>query len=59
LLPSRLNIREHRPGHQRRRLGDTFFSVATNLVAEDTNICPVFQVPGQCADIFVHVETSG
>ena len=37
----------------------TFFSVATNLVAEDTNTCLVFQVPGQCADIFVHVETSG
>jgi hypothetical protein len=32
----------------------TFFSVATNLVANDTNTCPVFQVPGQCADIFVH-----
>jgi WD40-like Beta Propeller Repeat len=37
----------------------TFFSVASNLVAEDTNTCPVFQVPGECADIFVHVETSG
>jgi Tol biopolymer transport system component len=37
----------------------TFFSVATNLVAVDTNTCPVFRVPGQCADIFVHVETSG
>jgi hypothetical protein len=36
-----------------------FFSVASNLVAEDTNTCPVFQVPGECADIFVHVETSG
>jgi Tol biopolymer transport system component len=32
----------------------TFFSVATNLVAGDANTCPVFQVPGQCADIFVH-----
>ena len=37
----------------------TFFSVASNLVPEDTNTCPVFQVPGECADIFVHVETSG
>jgi hypothetical protein len=33
--------------------------VAKNLVAEDTNTCPVFQVPGECAAIFVHVETSG
>ena len=32
---------------------------AAHLVAEDTNTCPVFQVPGECADIFVHVETSG
>jgi hypothetical protein len=37
----------------------TFFSVATNLVAGDTNMCLVFQVPGQCAGIFVHVKTSG
>ncbi len=37
----------------------TFFSVASNLVAADANTCPVFQVPGECADIFVHVETSG
>ena len=33
-----------------------FFSVATNLVPGDTNTCPVFQVVGQCADIFVHTE---
>jgi hypothetical protein len=32
----------------------TFFSVATKLVATDTNTCPVLQVRGQCADIFVH-----
>ncbi|HEU5216602.1 MAG TPA: hypothetical protein VFU30_13790 [Gaiellaceae bacterium] len=31
-----------------------FFSVATNLVPDDTNTCGVFPNPGQCPDIFVH-----
>jgi hypothetical protein len=32
-----------------------FFSVATNLVAGDTNTCGlIFLDPGQCPDIFVH-----
>jgi Tol biopolymer transport system component len=41
-----------------------FDSQATNLIADDTNTCSLqggqsFPTPGQCADIFVHVETSG
>jgi len=32
-----------------------FFSVATNLVAGDTNTCGGFPNPGECPDIFVHV----
>ena len=32
-----------------------FFSAASNLVAGDTNTCPVFPEPGHCPDIFVHV----
>lgn len=37
-----------------------FFSAAANLVAGDTNICPVFQrFPGNCPDIIVHDETGG
>ena len=32
-----------------------FFSAASNLVAEDTNTCPVFPNPGHCPDIFVHL----
>jgi Tol biopolymer transport system component len=33
-----------------------FFSAASNLVAGDTNTCPVFSEPGHCPDIFVHVR---
>jgi len=33
-----------------------FFSAASNLVAGDTNTCPVFPNPGHCPDIFVHVR---
>jgi hypothetical protein len=32
-----------------------FFSAATNL-AGDTNTCGGFPNPGECSDIFVHVE---
>lgn len=37
----------------------TFDSIATNLVAGDTNTCafvsgPSFTVPGQCPDIYLH-----
>jgi hypothetical protein len=38
-------------------LSVAFFSLASNLVAGDTNICPpLTQHPGQCPDIFVHKE---
>lgn len=33
-----------------------FFSAATNLVAGDTNTCGGFPNPGECPDVFVHVE---
>jgi hypothetical protein len=32
-----------------------FLSAASNLVAGDTNTCPVFPQVGHCPDIFVHV----
>lgn len=31
-----------------------FFSWSTNLVEGDTNTCRMWQVPGQCPDVFVH-----
>lgn len=33
-----------------------FFSAATNLVAGDTNTCAGFPNPGECPDVFVHLE---
>jgi hypothetical protein len=34
-----------------------FDSIATNLVAGDTNTCqPIFPNPGECPDVFVHLE---
>jgi len=38
-------------------LSVAFFSLASNLVKNDTNICPpLTKHPGQCPDIFVHKE---
>jgi hypothetical protein len=35
-------------------LNVVFFSAASNLVAGDTNTCPVFPTPGHCPDVFVN-----
>lgn len=35
-----------------------FFSTASNLVPGDTNTCPVFPDPGECADIFVNDDSA-
>jgi len=32
----------------------SFTSWATNLVADDTNVCYLYTNPGQCPDVFVH-----
>lgn len=32
----------------------TFISKASNLVPGDTNVCPLFNTPGHCPDVFVH-----
>jgi Tol biopolymer transport system component len=43
----------------------TFDSIATNLVANDTNTCeyppggPSFTIPGECPDVFVHDLQTG
>jgi Tol biopolymer transport system component len=36
-----------------------FISRATNLVANDTNTCDIYTIPGSCPDVFVHDRQTG
>jgi hypothetical protein len=51
------NERSAEPAISEDGLAVAFFSAASNLVANDENVCPpLFTTPGNCPDIFVHDE---